>query len=948
MALTMTREEYRKIYGVEPPRPKSSGLDITPAPRMMTRAEYEAEFLSPEPEKSKVKKVLEGEPAFPANKDGGVLENLARYTGNIPGATYNLAKFALSPINPLDTKSPFNIGKNIVESAIALKDIYKNRGTSGNKDIAIGTSDTAKKGIDLVKKAGESIYKNLEQNVFNEDSVAKGVGVSAGQALSKVAELAINDPTLFPTLIYTPGKVIKGTDAISKTANLVTQPAETTLKALRNLRNESITNKIADEIANIENNYVVTRKANEFSKDAQASRQRIAQTDALVGAVDAEGTIRTKLPGGAVDKYRAITLDGSEDVVKKLLVREGAKVNLAEVGRDLTQAVYASGLEGADLIRAVNGLKAELAGLRLRADDFGNILLDKIHDAKISTTRQINYKTDSTPTITYRKAKARAYKELIENKSKVKVNVNGIEHDIPAVNKELGKYYEDIARLELLDGRKVKGGKLGKYFAQISGNLIGGAAGAAVGGGAMGMALGAVVGGEAAGFMKGRMMARTFQNARGGKVSPNPILEEAKLLGQQAPKLDLTIPSPKVGVPKGIPKTKEILKLEGDITRNIEAQKKAIRMGDFALVKALKEIYDVLVEKLADLVKRVKETPNKQGGFIDYSKSLGNRKTQYQSKNATTKKVILSNDTSISPDLQPLTQEARKYKSAEDYVADRLGGKVTDYDKVFVQQVGMSKVEAGIPERFKTVVGRGIDIKLPDNRLALRMVEDSSKINISGIVVEKTGGGTGTKALEAIRDYATARGKEVNIYKVTNPEYFDKIGWLKKGGDGSYSYVPRATETPYLYHGTTEARARQMINSGMTSGKRAGNTQADDIFLSNTEQYAKSYADRKGGSGGVILRTTKSSDMVGDINTGLAGDFKTAKNISADDLQIKGKDGSWYNLKEYDFESGKGLNPMGGREQLVPLMERASKYKSVDEFINSFKKGSDNAYCIDI
>ena len=66
------------------------------------------------------------------------------------------------------------------------------------------------------------------------------------------------------------------------------------------------------------------------------------------------------------------------------------------------------------------------------------------------------------------KSFAGSYKRIIEETS---------DEPIEAINKELQKDYKVLELLDVLDGKKVKGGKLGKYFAQIGGNIVGGAAG---------------------------------------------------------------------------------------------------------------------------------------------------------------------------------------------------------------------------------------------------------------------------------------------------------------------------------------------------------------------------------------------------------------------------------------------------------------------------------------
>lgn len=302
-------------------------------------------------------------------------------------------------------------------------------------------------------------------------------------------------------------------------------------------KQNNIITKREKEIFDIENNYAKTRKANEFSKDAgSASRKRVASTDVLVDSVDENGLVRTKQPGGAIEKYKAQTIDGAEATVRENLQRLGEKVALRDVESQLTRAVHDSGLEGSDLRTALNGIKKEIAGYKLKADAQGKIPLTLVHDAKISTTRNINYLTQ--PEVkAYRKAIARGLKEIVENHSSFNVK---------EVNAELAKYYDDISLLERLDGARVKGGKLGKYFAQIAGNVAGGVAGGAVGG-VPGSAIGTVVGGEVGNRIKGSLLSRTFGKMTGRTASKSRILQEAVETGK-SPRLQL--PAPKAGQPR--------------------------------------------------------------------------------------------------------------------------------------------------------------------------------------------------------------------------------------------------------------------------------------------------------------------------------------------------------------------------------------------------------------
>jgi len=324
---------------------------------------------------------------------------------------------------------------------------------------------------------------------------------------------------------------------------------------------QNIINSREKELAAIDSNYANMRKASGFSKDeGVASRKRVASTDVLADSIDENGLIRTKGQGGAIEQYKAQTIDGAENVVRKNLERLGETVHLDTVEKQLTEAVNKSGLEGADLKTALNGVKKEIAGYRLKADANGEIPLTLVHDAKISTTNGINYQTP--PEIkAYRKAIARGLKQTVEKNSKFNTE---------EVNKELSKYLEDINFLERLDGKRVKGGKLGKYFARIAGNVAGGLAGGAVGG-MGGSAVGTVLGGEIADRIQGNILQRTLGGKSGFIAPENKVIQDAIKLGNSPydkasfkPTQSQYTASPikkPINIPKTIPRPKPKSKL---------------------------------------------------------------------------------------------------------------------------------------------------------------------------------------------------------------------------------------------------------------------------------------------------------------------------------------------------------------------------------------------------
>lgn len=636
----MTRKEYEQIYGVKPVVSASS-IPSTPDPIPMTRAEYE-ELYGAKKKPSYLDKV--GTEFGAGLERAGNSFDIAKQRGDITvpikaGTEFagGLAQSAFSPLTPLL--------EPVMEPVVGA------------------ITETAER---------VSSYPAVQRFAETEAGkiLARGAEITAG--LSEVAGLAV------------PG--FAGKTKLPSAVRASSDVANAVREKLAQTQNESLRKSIEKEIFNIENNYQKLRKGNEYELDAgAASRKRIAETDVLSRAVDTDGKLRTTQPGGAVDQYYKQTLEGREGVVRENLVRAGDKVNVNKIRTELYTALDKN-FEGADLVQALKRVEREIEGLLLRADEFGNIPLEKVHDAKINVTKNINYKTDSTPLITYRKSLGNTYKRLVEDNSTAVVELNGKKNTVADINKELSKFYTDIERLRLLDGRNVKGSKLGKYFSQISGNLVGAMAGGAVGG-PVGSAIGTIIGGEAAGFIKGRQMAGTFGRSTSRTAPPNPLLTAAKEAGQKQPVVDLRVPDVRVGAPKGLPKTKEILELEGRIAKNVEAQKKAIKANDFTLVATLKEIYRALVEKLTEVINVIKKQATKaERGFarmdMGQSKSEGNRNKQYSKTDTAKSASTVPNDTTPNDSFQGFTDLSTK-------LLEKLKGRTT-VSKQFIEDLSNS------------------------------------------------------------------------------------------------------------------------------------------------------------------------------------------------------------------------------------------------------------------
>jgi len=598
----MTRSEYEATYGVKPVV-SSSTLDTTPAPIQMTRAEYDAKY-RPKPQTALQDfktDILETGQAVKdtftqgADKFGEIDARVA--SGETSQAKGLFQKFGrgLSTVSNAIFQTGIGIAKanlpQSVETRIAerygpvLQELASPEVRSSFIERLKQSEGGLLVGADLDKKAGaffEDVGKAYQTDPNFQADVQAAGGILEWLSLPGTARTA---------LLKTADVVSEAGDIVEDVAILARQKAD----SFKVSRNDSNVQKVASEIEAIENKYAPTRRKADADPVVGESRTRIAQSNVLENAIDEDGLIRTKTKGGAVDAYRAQTIDGVEDVVRKNLEVEGKKVNLNEVRADMYDAVTNSGLEGGDLTRAIKGIDAELKGLSLRADEFGDVLLAKIQDAKTSIYKHIDWTKPSG--VTYRKSLARVYKELIENKSSLPVK---------KWNGELAKFYKDLDRIADLDGKRAKGGRLGKYTANIAGSAVGGVAGATAG--APGALVGGMLGGEIAGFIQGKSMARTFRSGIKGDIPENKILADAKARAEAGTTKDLTKPDPQVGAPKALVAEmpdavkKEVSKVEGQIKTNIKQQNAAIKAGDFALVEALKDVYKVLVARLKEII----------------------------------------------------------------------------------------------------------------------------------------------------------------------------------------------------------------------------------------------------------------------------------------------------------------------------------------------------------
>lgn len=305
------------------------------------------------------------------------------------------------------------------------------------------------------------------------------------------------------------GGILGGALGVPMAAKNFIKPSEKTVLDNRN----TVLNDLANRYARVGK---ATEGAQKYGNDVI---KRVSESNLLENAVDENGLINTELAQSRVKKG----VEPYEDVVTKILEKEGNTINISDVSKQLQSSIMSSGLDGAPLLTALNTAKKDLAALRLRADKYGNVPVARLQTAKISKTKSLNY-NDPEKSIA---------DKLIASQFRTIIEANTKSADVRSINAELQKEFQLIDFLESLNGTRVQGGRLGKYFAGTLGGMVGSHFGP----------FGVPVGSMVTSKLHGASMARTF--GKGG-LSPevSEVLQNA-LTGLSNPKKPLlALPAP--------------------------------------------------------------------------------------------------------------------------------------------------------------------------------------------------------------------------------------------------------------------------------------------------------------------------------------------------------------------------------------------------------------------
>lgn len=443
------------------------------------------------------------------------------YTGRLsknanfkPFSTETLIKPA--PENWGDVKK--DVGRGVQTVAFGLGPV------SGGA--AFGTGMSLESGNDLLSwdtlaytvggaalgKAADIIGKPLL------NATGKVIGVITPETLKNVAaggvkavQLFMEQNKLLPDVLSKP--LNKGAAALEVGANAPFKAAAAPFQQ----NDDKVIASRMKALQDLEEKYAQLRdNAARDPKATAATRERVARSNVLTedNMINEDGVII-----GAKDASKAYLRENGvgpqEKLVNSLLQKEGVAVDLKVVERELEKVVRES-FNGRELISALNAMKREITGLRLKNPN-GRITLVDVHRAKVD--RQPGSKAyDNSETKAVDKQIARAHKQVVENNSK---------ENIKQINAEIGKYLEDAAYIASLNGKRIGSGKLGKATSQVAGAVAGAAAGGVLGG-LPGVAVGSYVGGSVSRKLAGRGLKRAFGKPTKVKPPKNAVFDAAK------------------------------------------------------------------------------------------------------------------------------------------------------------------------------------------------------------------------------------------------------------------------------------------------------------------------------------------------------------------------------------------------------------------------------------
>jgi hypothetical protein len=409
------------------------------------------------------------------------VRNIFRTFANIPSSAERLTKNTIAPVNPFDIDSPLNIGANIVKGAGALKDIVQDRGViQGAKDIFGGAVDTGKTGANIVSNLAKQGVQSVKD---------RGFGGAVAEGVSQVAEVGIEDPLMIPSIIYAPSK-IRGTgvttDTISATAKPVIDTTRKIAEPVQDLVAKKQSNLFVKAVDDLEQTYTdifsgttIGKKKVDKIKTKTDNLNRAGTVGVTPQRVLAEAGVIPKISGTKLDTFEQAT-DFRKTVEPLKEANRNALAEIDSLGVKYDVNVLKNqAIKEAKTPANINSGKFETMQRNILRDynalqrQYPNgVTLQQIDDIKSARWDNVFQNKGLIDADVLKKNSDYAIAKSLQKHIEDVANKSG-NTKVAQLNREIGSRLDAAKFLEELNGKTLKGGRLLKYVTTAIGSSLG-------------------------------------------------------------------------------------------------------------------------------------------------------------------------------------------------------------------------------------------------------------------------------------------------------------------------------------------------------------------------------------------------------------------------------------------------------------------------------------------
>lgn len=338
----------------------------------------------------------------------------------------------------------------------------------------------------LLPESTKSAIASVPEKIFTSEPAKRITG--AYQEIKRqypTATRAVEDVANVGSLL----PIGKGAQIAGKGVKAGTEVGEEVLKAARNKASTFATRRAESALTEMMNSGVKTKKILDASIARGYNPSRLLASDTRFTPEVIDGKI---VPDKAIIAIQGET-EPMAKIVRAAVENENKLINIDELEKIALKEADRLKLRGDEYNRVVSNIKRDFDSYRINfGDSEGRMWLADIDDVKKAKYGEINWMNPDQNAAD--RAVAKAARKTIED------SVEDV--SIKDLNRALGEYYDAQEMLEVMGGRAVKGGRLGKMVSTMVGAVVGSPAG-------MG---GSVIASYVANKIAGIMQSSTFRS----------------------------------------------------------------------------------------------------------------------------------------------------------------------------------------------------------------------------------------------------------------------------------------------------------------------------------------------------------------------------------------------------------------------------------------------------